>query len=232
MKSLATEEIAAAADALGMRHGKTIELETEDEIAVLMDYAIYNLFREGSNAVDRMLAENPPPEGSPEKRLLLSQQKSHYTIFQVESRIPGFGVEGVEGSAQTPVMLVDVGFSMTARPGAAMATRIHSPGEGWWMTTGAALPMTQEAESRIFHELDGHLRRFHSQPSEQDRTTIIIRACVAAGASQQIAYASFGKGKTIIPQRGATPIGGGPKIGRNDPCPCGSGKKYKKCCGA
>ncbi|MBI4967919.1 MAG: SEC-C domain-containing protein [Rhodospirillales bacterium] len=24
----------------------------------------------------------------------------------------------------------------------------------------------------------------------------------------------------------------GPKIGRNDPCPCGSGRKYKKCCGA
>ena len=22
-----------------------------------------------------------------------------------------------------------------------------------------------------------------------------------------------------------------PKVGRNDPCPCGSGKKYKKCCG-
>ena len=23
----------------------------------------------------------------------------------------------------------------------------------------------------------------------------------------------------------------GPKIGRNDPCPCGSNKKFKKCCG-
>jgi len=22
------------------------------------------------------------------------------------------------------------------------------------------------------------------------------------------------------------------EIGRNDPCPCGSGKKYKKCCGS
>jgi len=21
-------------------------------------------------------------------------------------------------------------------------------------------------------------------------------------------------------------------VGRNEPCPCGSGKKYKKCCGA
>ena len=24
---------------------------------------------------------------------------------------------------------------------------------------------------------------------------------------------------------------GSPRIGRNDPCPCGSGKKFKKCCG-
>jgi preprotein translocase subunit SecA len=41
------------------------------------------------------------------------------------------------------------------------------------------------------------------------------------------------------PQRGAAGAGGAragaapaAKVGRNDPCPCGSGKKYKKCCGA
>ncbi len=28
------------------------------------------------------------------------------------------------------------------------------------------------------------------------------------------------------------PVVKGKKVGRNDPCPCGSGKKYKKCCGA
>ena len=27
------------------------------------------------------------------------------------------------------------------------------------------------------------------------------------------------------------PVRKGKKIGRNDPCPCGSGKKYKHCCG-
>ncbi len=27
------------------------------------------------------------------------------------------------------------------------------------------------------------------------------------------------------------PLTAGPKVGRNEPCPCGSGKKYKKCCG-
>lgn len=32
-------------------------------------------------------------------------------------------------------------------------------------------------------------------------------------------------------QKNANTIRKDKKIGRNDPCPCGSGKKYKKCCG-
>lgn len=35
-----------------------------------------------------------------------------------------------------------------------------------------------------------------------------------------------------LPQRGTTVRRETPKVGRNDPCPCGSGKKYKKCHGA
>ncbi len=31
--------------------------------------------------------------------------------------------------------------------------------------------------------------------------------------------------------RTETVVRAGPKVGRNDPCPCGSGKKYKHCCG-
>ncbi len=33
-------------------------------------------------------------------------------------------------------------------------------------------------------------------------------------------------------RQGPAPIVSGNKAGRNDPCPCGSGKKFKKCCGA
>ncbi len=36
-------------------------------------------------------------------------------------------------------------------------------------------------------------------------------------------YLEQKKSNTVIKEK---------KIGRNDPCPCGSGKKYKKCCGA
>jgi SEC-C motif-containing protein len=38
----------------------------------------------------------------------------------------------------------------------------------------------------------------------------------------------FVDGKLVPPK---TEVRSEPKVGRNDPCPCGSGKKYKKCCG-
>ena len=36
----------------------------------------------------------------------------------------------------------------------------------------------------------------------------------------------------IAPTQKPAPVKADKKVGRNDPCPCGSGKKYKKCCGA
>ena len=34
------------------------------------------------------------------------------------------------------------------------------------------------------------------------------------------------------PAKPQTVVNDGERVGRNDQCPCGSGKKYKKCCGA
>lgn len=39
------------------------------------------------------------------------------------------------------------------------------------------------------------------------------------------------KKELYLEQKKSGTIVKGPKIGRNDPCPCGSGKKYKHCCG-
>ena len=42
----------------------------------------------------------------------------------------------------------------------------------------------------------------------------------------------FEGAKTSVKKIVLTPRVNAAKVGRNDPCPCGSGKKYKKCCGA
>ena len=37
--------------------------------------------------------------------------------------------------------------------------------------------------------------------------------------------------KAISTEKRQPVVNSAPKVGRNDPCPCGSGKKYKQCCG-
>jgi preprotein translocase subunit SecA len=54
-----------------------------------------------------------------------------------------------------------------------------------------------------------------------------LAAAPEAGEMQQASEQSQGEGAKAKPI-----INEAPRVGRNDPCPCGSGKKYKKCCGA
>ncbi|HPB51493.1 MAG TPA: preprotein translocase subunit SecA [Myxococcota bacterium] len=51
---------------------------------------------------------------------------------------------------------------------------------------------------------------------------------LAAGADPKAASSSSSPDEEDAPRTSAT--GFTPRAGRNDPCPCGSGKKYKKCC--
>jgi preprotein translocase subunit SecA len=69
---------------------------------------------------------------------------------------------------------------------------------------------------------NGNLRYEHETSAGAE----VIDAALGAGAST----AAFGAqaGATAAPQ----PVHVGPKPGRNDPCWCGSGKKYKRCHGA
>ena len=47
------------------------------------------------------------------------------------------------------------------------------------------------------------------------------------GGGGELAQLVRARGRQFTPQTIVRP---GAKVGRNDPCPCGSGKKYKKCC--
>ncbi len=49
------------------------------------------------------------------------------------------------------------------------------------------------------------------------------------GAEEASSFTDTSKKSTPLPSK---PLSAGPRIGRNDSCPCGSGKKYKKCHGA
>lgn len=77
------------------------------------------------------------------------------------------------------------------------------------------------------HDKDPELRPGPIEPEKRDE--IIVQ--MAAGIVRAYRYfRSHVRSEPVV--REASSFQHGHKIGRNDPCPCGSGKKYKRCCGS
>ena len=72
---------------------------------------------------------------------------------------------------------------------------------------------------------------FRLEPISEDQLAQErLRRSQAAAAPARLQFSA--PPKTAEAQRGQSPVRAEAKVGRNDPCPCGSGKKYKKCHGA
>ncbi len=91
----------------------------------------------------------------------------------------------------------------------------------------APLPFrpAEEEEDEEAAELAGvvEAQRAATQASIQDFTRNVQRK-----KERELAEIQFAGAGAVAAQ----PVVKGKKVGRNEPCPCGSGKKYKKCCGA
>ncbi|WP_336367248.1 preprotein translocase subunit SecA [Marinobacter sp. C2H3] len=78
----------------------------------------------------------------------------------------------------------------------------------------------EEVERRRKEELEQELARANMRHDESSATA---EAAAAAEAERGMAGGSDSQPETFVRQER--------KVGRNEPCPCGSGKKYKQCCG-
>ncbi len=88
---------------------------------------------------------------------------------------------------------------------------------------GCLIPMMMLCHE---HDEDPEMRPETISPEKREE----VIAHMAAGLLQ--AYRYFREQRQVSASAHASDLrGNAPKVGRNDPCPCGSGKKYKRCCG-
>jgi preprotein translocase subunit SecA len=92
----------------------------------------------------------------------------------------------------------------------------------------------------MWERVEDHVVRFlyHAEPVEE----LESRRRQVRGQELRPEMAALAESRAQQEQAANTPVGQPakpstvrrtqPKVGRNDPCPCGSGKKYKRCCGA
>jgi hypothetical protein len=234
VETLGKDAFDKAGRSLGILHNGKLVLGSEDELAVVMDYCIYDVYRGGRNAVQRMLADSPPSDPD-ELALLKAQTRAYYSIFQVVGLERGAGVTVKDMLRKDTIFVMDGGFSQTAKIGFGLASRVI-PLDGFFMTGGAALPV----DKRAVHRIDDDLQRWidsgkdlaHLTAAENaELTAQIIRGCLEVGMGEHIVYGTAGEASSagrVSPARLPFPR---VRANRNDPCPCGSGRKYKSCCG-
>ena len=210
---------------LGLLKRDILVFGSEDETAILMDYCIYDVRRKGRNAFEQYLLDSAPAPESDEMVCLRAMQRAVYSLFIVESVIRGFGVAVRDVLSGRAIFVVDMGLGSTAQPGVVFASRLLFH-EGFAMTGGAALPLGVLPEDQ-----QQSLKMKLAEAAAPDDSGYfdpapLIRACLSRGCSSHIRYQE--PSGRLVAQQGASE--GTRSVGRNDPCPCGSGKKFKNCC--
>ena len=92
---------------------------------------------------------------------------------------------------------------------------------------GALIPILALANE---HHPDPEMRPYKEPMSAERREQLMV----GVAASVQAIYRYFAPHRRVsarLEREGTTYRRPSDKIGRNEPCPCGSGKKFKKCCG-
>ena len=92
---------------------------------------------------------------------------------------------------------------------------------------GALIPILALANE---HHPDPEMRPYKEPLSAERREQLIIGVAASAPAIYRY-FASHRRTRARVARENTTHRRSAPKIGRNDPCPCGSGQKFKKCCG-
>jgi preprotein translocase subunit SecA len=94
-----------------------------------------------------------------------------------------------------------------------------------------ALPLHEVSASSSAQLTNGHAPPTVPVPNRAPSTTIdAIEQEFHRKKKRELEQARFAGADTADTQTSQRRTGD--KVGRNDPCPCGSGKKYKKCHGA
>ena len=77
---------------------------------------------------------------------------------------------------------------------------------------------------------ENFLKNVPQQTLHQTTSAFGGTSTASSGGAQAKASDVVSEAAAAVAEK-AKPVRTGPKVGRNDPCPCGSGKKYKHCCG-
>ncbi|QAV25800.1 preprotein translocase subunit SecA [Neobacillus thermocopriae] len=192
-------------------HTPDEEMPEEWNVQAIVDYVQANLLPEGDVTANDLRGKDP------EEMIEFIWNKVHARYDEKESRIPSEQMREFE----RVIVLRAVDMK-------------------WMEHIDAMEQLRQGIHLRAYGQIDP-LREYQMEgyamfeamiaSIEEEVARYIMKAEIESNLERQ----EVAKGEAVHPKEGEEvkrkPVKKAVEVGRNDPCPCGSGKKYKHCCG-
>jgi hypothetical protein len=217
---------------LGVLSGETVVLPHEEALDLFFDCCVHDWLDEegrGLAAEFVQVATKGKPVPERDRPLLDALRRPRMSLFRLDEQWRGAGVRLWDAVGDAPVALLDSSLGRGPDPaGAWMIARILKP-RSWSMTTGAPVILGRAAGHDV-EKLIGTLRVLRRTCRSEHEMAMHLAAFALkviegrSGPDDAVEIPLYKADEPTAPLRATRPPG------RNEPCPCGSGKKYKKCC--
>jgi hypothetical protein len=184
---LSKDAIISQARRLGLAQGKTLVLDSMDDLNLAFDLAIHTAPKDRSRAIDRYArAAGLSPE-SDEGLVLDAMRHARFSIIGILRRheVAGLIVEDLFRNVE--VWLVDEGLESSLPDGATLATRLYTP-EGFAMTAGVLVPLDIELIEDAIADTPQLRNRREELIDDRRFAEAIYRVALASGLMKQVAY--------------------------------------------
>ncbi|HEU4458622.1 MAG TPA: UPF0149 family protein [Methylibium sp.] len=184
---------------------------------------------ENAEAGSVLAADTPGWHGAKHERLLTLVQR-HHAVLERQLR---------EDAWFDPLVMEPQDDDGKALAGAAAIGPAIAPWVAGFEQALACFPALETLTHEDLPDLLDCLRR-HLPAQDEDEAAVVkaldqehplknLDEAIADLVDNVVAIADLGRGERLKVE---TVRRAGPKVGRNDPCPCGSGRKFKQCHGA
>jgi len=234
VQRLARDALDEGGRKLGLLRNDIFVFDNEEDTAVLMDYCLYHVRRNGRNAVEQYCLDHPPAPGTDESACLRAMQAAIHSLFRVDAVEPGVALAVTDLATDAQYLLVDIGLSQSAKPGVLLLSRLLLF-EDFAATGGAGLAVAQlpPGEMASFgarwkqvstscdadYDPSPLIREFLQKPGS--RQTRFLDPPSSPVRDPQLLRTSRKQRAALLKRAGQDPT---------RRCPCGSGKMFKNCC--
>jgi hypothetical protein len=211
----------------------------DDSIAMMLNYCCFNLFLEGGGTLMDLYVSLHPAEDEDLRAVQEAHQRSYFSLFEIKQLVPRVGAELRDLFTDDIVRVVYPRLAETMRPGLVLPVRAM-PLEDFHVIFNGPIPFNTvasvpEYESRLFAAY-GKYGVQKGRPLTVEQRANIETFQTIDVLAQRYPELSRNRAKppapapAPAPRFGQSPLPDMKRVGRNDLCPCGSGKKFKQCC--